>query len=140
MKGVQTDEILDESLLRRALRLDSDELPPRLDAAAIAAAERSPTRRVLVLVALTAAALLAAGVGALVGVAELALAWWAGDPLGDVVLDRAIALAVAVAVPLSDLLGTLASPTTAIVSLAVVAFAVFHERTQERERVHVGAS
>jgi hypothetical protein len=39
--GGWDDERLDEQLLRRALRLETDEVPPRLDAAVIAAAARS---------------------------------------------------------------------------------------------------
>src|SRR5207244_10811069 len=85
-RGLMDEErLIDERALRRALRLDADERPPRLDAAALRAmAERPSTSPWLAMVAGTALALIAvaaaaAGLRVAVELAALVLGGTAPD-------------------------------------------------------------
>lgn len=126
---------LGEAALRRALRLEADELPRRIDPAAIVrAARREPVA--VTPAAVASAILAAAAVAAAVGIGE-------DQVLPSVpasIVDAGVAFAVSAGVPVWQLLSAFASPTPAIVSLAAVVFAVVHERSQRRERAHVHAS
>jgi hypothetical protein len=127
------DELFDEGRLRRALRLETSEIPPRLDAAAIVASagashpERVAASFVSAVVAGGAGALLlTVSAGALTAVAPAL----AGDLWG--VGLRAFASA---AVWASWPLGLALDPTVPMATLTALAVAVAYEYAQRRERV-----
>ena len=129
------DELFDETRLRRALRLEASERPPRLDVAALAvlSGEQDPAARAVGGRAMVAAAV-AGGVllaFAAVGVATQAPALLAGG------LDEAIALVARAAVPADRALALAQEPTVPIALLAAVVFAAAYELVQRRERVRV---
>ena len=127
------DDLFDEVLLRRALRLEASELPPRLGVAAIAArAEERPlglaTFASSLFAGLATAALLAIGVVAIWSLAPVV----AGDTFAT-----AISLVASVAVPLEPAVRTMEQPTIPIAALAAVAFAVAYEYHTRKERANV---
>ena len=129
------DELFDETRLRRALRLEASERPPRLDVAALAvlSGEQDPAARAVGGRAMVAAAV-AGGVllaFAAVGVATQAPALLAGG------LDEAIALVARAAVPADRALALAQEPTVPVALLAAVVFAAAYELVQRRERVRV---
>jgi len=134
------DPLLDESTLRRALRLELDERPPRLDAAALArAAERDSVRErrttFLSAVAVAAALSLAAAVAGAFDQLPLTLvALLSLDPL-----DAAILGMEAVAVPIDAVVRVAMQPAVPLAILAAALVALATERTRERSP-HVPAS
>lgn len=129
---VEHGPLMDEHALRRALRLDADEMPPRLDAVLIAAAASAPRRRsdlaLAVAVAFAGGWLWSELFRAIVG----ALAAGGLDPLA-----AAIGLVAAVAVRLAPLAEAAIHPVIPIAILTAAVVAVFFER---RERAHVASS
>ena len=141
------DGLLGEAPLRRALRLDADELPRRLDPAAIAAAATAQRSRRAEKVFASAAAFASAAVfaSATAVAVWIALAAATGaelDASGALrpIVDAGVRLAVAAGVPVTQVASALAGPTPAIVSLAALTFAVLHERARREERGHAVAS
>jgi len=134
------DPLLDESTLRRALRLELDERPPRLDAAALArAAERDSVRErrttFLSAVAVAAALSLAAAVAGAFDQLPLTLvALLSLDPLDAAILGMQV-----VAVPLDALVGVAMQPAVPLAIFAAALVALATERTRER-RAHVHSS
>ena len=127
------DELFDEIRLRRALRLDAAELPPRIDVAAITARAGASEP------AFAAASLLSALVGgaaavALIGLVVAALPVVAPALASDLISAATGALARA-AIPAADLLALAAQPTVPIAALAALAVAIAHEYAQRRESV-----
>ena len=125
-------DLFDEALLRRALRLEASELPPRLDVAAIAA--RSEERPLglaslasSLFASLATAALLAAGA---VTISSLAPA------VASNTLAAAISLVAWIAVPLEPAVRTMQQPTIPIAALAAVIFAVAYEYRTRKERAN----
>jgi hypothetical protein len=126
--------LLDEHILRRALRLDAEEVPPRLDPLLLAAAAGEPHGRsrdlaVAVVVAFVGGWIwsevfraLIAGVFAVRGI----------DPLG-----AAIDLITAVAVRAAPLTDAATHPAVPIAILAAAVLAVLFE---QRGRAHAAAS
>jgi len=129
------DELFDETRLRRALRLEASERPPRLDVAALAvlSGEQDPAARAVGGRAMVAAAV--AG-GVLLAFAAVGVATQAPALLA-VGLDEAIALVVRAAVPADGALALAQDPTVPIALLAAVVFAAAYELVQRRERVRV---
>jgi hypothetical protein len=128
------DELLAETELRRALRLDAAELPARLDAAALAARARERSSLAAAsfasaMVAVTAAAALLLG-------ATIALVSVAPELLADA-YGFGVGLAVSAAVPLAGVLDTFEQPSIPIAALAAVMFAVAYEYGQRKERANV---
>jgi hypothetical protein len=125
-------EPIDETTLRRALRLEADERPPLFDPAAIAAAARERPRIAMV----SALAAIALGaVGAVVVWSAVAIL------LPTLVLDAfdlGLGLLALVAVPASRVADLVQQPVVPLSVLAALAIATAHEL---RERVsHVNAS
>jgi hypothetical protein len=125
-------EPIDETTLRRALRLEADERPPLFDPAAIAAAARERPRIAMV----SALAAIALGaVGAVVVWSAVAIL------LPTLVLDAfdlGLGLLALVAVPASRVADLVQQPVVPLSLLAALAIATAHEL---RERVsHVNAS
>ncbi|TMF64675.1 MAG: hypothetical protein E6H88_04210 [Chloroflexi bacterium] len=129
------DELFDETRLRRALRLEASERPPRLDVAALAvlSGEQDPAARAVGGRAMVAAAV--AG-GVLLAFAAVGVATQAPALLA-VGLDEAIALVARAAVPADGALALAQEPTVPIALLAAVVFAAAYELVQRRERVRV---
>jgi len=129
------DELFDEARLRRALRLEASERPPRLDVAALAvlSGEQDPAARAVGGRAMVAAAV--AG-GVLLAFAAVGVATQAPALLA-VGLDEAIALVARAAVPADGALALAQEPTVPIALLAAVVFAAAYELVQRRERVRV---
>lgn len=125
-------ELLDETTLRRALRLEADERPPRFDPAAIAAAARQRPRLVMVS-ALVAVAL--TGIGA--------FAVWSAIAT---FLPTAVAHAFEVglgavaflAVPATTIAAVVQQPAVPLSVLAALAIATAFE-LREREMAHASA-
>ena len=115
------DDMLDESVLRRALRLEPDERAPVFDAAAIAAAARPRTR-----LAVTSA-LVAVGLGA----AGALTAWWAATMIAPAVVasafDLVLALVALLAVPATTIVGIVQQPAVPLSLAAAIAIATAHE-------------
>lgn len=131
------DDLFDETVLRRALRLEPDELTPGFDAAAIAllAAQRPA-------ISLRAFGLVLAG-SALLGFAAVGI-WGAVFAYAPSALDAAMAVvldlliaAATVLLPLADLAQQPAVPLSLVAALAV---AILHELRERREHAHANAS
>ncbi|TMC03057.1 MAG: hypothetical protein E6J35_07765 [Chloroflexi bacterium] len=125
-------EPLDETTLRRALRLEADERPPLFDPASIAAAARVRPRIAIV------SAAVAVGLGALGAVAV----WSAFAILLPTVavdaFDIGLGLLAMLAVAVSGVADLVQQPVVPLSLVAALAIATAHEL---RERVsHVNAS
>lgn len=122
--------LLDEHVLRRALRLDSEEMPPRLEPAFIAAAARASRSRVSAGILAASTVAFAAGwlwsevLRALVGVV---LASTGVDPLG-LLID----LLYAALVQLAPLAQAAAAPVVPIAIFVAAAMAAFFEHRKGR--------
>jgi hypothetical protein len=132
------EELFDEMRLRRALRLDATELPPRIDVAVIAARARADRPS---LVAASLASTLVAGVATagLVGLIAVAFATVAPALASDV-FAAAIDLFTRVAIPASALLTVAEQPTIPVAAIAGLAVAIAYEYAQRREHVREVAS
>lgn len=119
------DDLLDETILRRALRLESDERSPIFDAAAIAAAGQRP--RLAVVSALVAVGLVAMGAVAVWS----AVAFFLPTVVANA-FDVALMLLASLAVPASATLEIAQQPVVPLSLLAALAIATAHEL---RERV-----
>lgn len=124
--------LVDEQLLRRALRLDADEMPLRLDPVLIAAAASAPRRRsdlaLAVVVAFAGGWVWSEAFRAIVG----GIATGGLDPLA-----AAIDVVAAVAVRLAPLAETAMHPVIPIAILTAAVVAVFFE---QRGGAHVASS
>jgi hypothetical protein len=123
---------VDEHILRRALRLDADEVPARLDPALLAAAARAsslPARQVAIAcaVAFVAGWVWSEAVRALLAVLSIGF-----DPIG-----AAVELVTTVAPRLVPLVETAMHPAVPIAILATAVVAVLFEH---RGRSHVASS
>ena len=118
------DDLLDETILRRALRLEADERAPIFDPAAIAATGRP--RLALV------SAMVAIGIGA-VGVVT---AWTAVAVLLPTVVTNAFDVGLAVvamlAVPAANILELAQQPAVPLSLFAALAIVTAHELRERR--------
>ena len=134
----QHDELFDEMRLRRALRLEAAEMPPRIDVAAIAArasAER-PAFAAASFVSTLFAGIAVAALAGLVAVALPAVA----PALASNIFATAIQMLGEAAIPASALLSLATQPTVPIALSAALAVAIAYEYTQRRERVRAVTS
>jgi hypothetical protein len=134
MRNDRRDEdLFDETRLRRALRLEATELPPRIDVAAIAARARAgrPTFAAASLVSTLVAGVAAAG---LVGLVAMALPAIAPGVASDL-FSTAIETLTRLAIPASGLLSLAEQPTVPVAAIAALAVAIAFEYTQRRELV-----
>jgi len=115
------DDLLDETTLRRALRLESDERAPLFDPAAIAAAARVRPRMVLV----SAFATLAVGIVGAVAVWS-AVAFFLPTFVADA-LDLGLGTLAFVAVPLSAIWSVVQQPVVPLSLVVAIAIATLHE-------------
>lgn len=132
-KEPRDEELFDEIRLRRALRLDAAELPPRIDVAAIAA--RAGTAQPAFAGASVLSALVGGGAAAaLVGLVLAALPVVA-PALASGLIGAATDTLARAAIPAGDLWSLAAQPTVPIAVLAALAVAIAHEYAQRRESV-----
>jgi hypothetical protein len=139
MNDMTDEDALGESALLRALRLDHDELSPRLDAAAIAlAAGRRPlserVRRAIRGLALVGPGVALEGLVAFAAFQLLAGVDFTG-PMGFV-----LSLLATVAERTVSLATLTASPSVGLAALAAVIFATIYERSNGRESMRVRAT
>ena len=127
------EELFDEIRLRRALRLDAAELPPRIDIAAIAARARDdrPAFAAASLVSTLVAGVAAAGLVSLIAIALPAVA----PALASDLFASALETLARVAIPASAFLSLAEQPTVPVAALAALAVAIVHEYAQRREHV-----
>lgn len=118
-------ELLDEGVLRRALRLDAEEMPARLDAALIAAAaaEHAPGRGPIV--ATAAIAFVAGWVWSEV-LRVLAGALFAAGAID--VVAAVVSVVTSVAIGVAPLAEAATQPAVPLAVMAAAAIAVLHER------------
>lgn len=125
------EELFDETRLRRALRLETAELPPRIDVAAIAARARADRPS---FVAASLASTFVAGIAAAALVGLMAVAFPAVAPaMASDVFAAAIDLFTRVAIPASALLTLAEQPTVPVAAIAALAVAIAYEYAQRRE-------
>jgi hypothetical protein len=132
MRGdLRDEELFDETRLRRALRLEAAELPPRIDVAAIAARARidRPVLTAASLVSTLVAGVAAAGLLGLITVTLTSVA----PALASDLFTAAIETLANVAIPASALLSLAAQPTVPVAAIAALAVAIAYEYTQRRE-------
>jgi hypothetical protein len=126
------DDLLDETMLRRALRLESDERTPVFDPAAIAVAARQQPR-LAALSALVALAIGTFGAVAVWSAIAITLPTLAADAF-----DLALGTLALLAVQASALVDLVQQPVVPLSLVVALAIATVHEL---RERViHVSAS
>jgi len=135
---LRDDVLFDEVRLRRALRLEAAELPPRFDLATIVAqAEpRRPASAFAALLSTAVAGVAAAGLAGLVVVALLTIA----PAVASEVFDAAIQILARAAVPASAIVATAQQPGISVAATFALAVAVAYEYAQRRERVHAVSS
>ena len=127
------DDLFDEALLRRALRLEASELPRPLDVAAIVArAEDRP----LGLASLASSLFAGLATAALLAVGTMTI-WSLAPGIAGDTFAAAISLVASVAVPLDAAVRTMQQPTIPIAAFAAVAFAVAYEYRTRKERANV---
>jgi len=128
----RTGEPLDETTLRRALRLEADERPPLFDPAAIAAAARERPRIAMI------SALAAIGLGAVGAVVVWSAVAILLPTLVVDAFDLGLGLLAMLAVPVSGVADLVQQPVVPVSLVVALAIATAHEL---RERViHVNAS
>ena len=134
MRDEQRDvDLFDEIRLRRALRLDAAELPPRIDVAAITA-QASAARPAFVAASLVSTLVAGVAAAGLVGLVAVALPTVAPALATDLFAAGIETLARA-AIPASDLLSLATQPTVPIAAIVALAVAIAYEYAQRRERV-----
>ena len=118
-------DLLDETILRRALRLEADERAPMFDHAAIAAAGQRPRLAF-------ASALVAIGIGA----AGAVTVWTAVAVLLPTVVanafDVALGVVATLAVPASGILEIAQQPAVPLSLFAALAIVTVHELRERR--------
>ncbi|HUQ41212.1 MAG TPA: hypothetical protein VM052_01805 [Candidatus Limnocylindrales bacterium] len=129
-------EPLDEIVLRRALRLESDERMPRLGAGAIALMAQRPrvTQRAIVAAALGASAM------AVVAVALWSAIFALAPALADGIMSTLIDLAIGVATLVLPIAEIASQPAVPVSLLAALSVAILHELRERREHAHANAS
>ena len=130
------DDLMDESVLRRAMRLEPDERAPRFDARALALlAQRG---------ALPWWTMLSAFAG-LVVLGAVAIAVWSVifaffPALIDAAMSAFVDLAIWLATVLAPAAGIAAEPAIPLSLLAALGVAILNELRERREHAHANAS
>jgi hypothetical protein len=131
------DDLLDETVLRRSLKLEPDEGAPRFDAAALAvlAQRRQPLPPRVLGLTLAGAALLgfaAAGIWSSI----FAVAPTAFDAAVAAIVDVVVTVAT-ILVPIAE---TLRQPAVPLSLIAALGVAILYTLRERRERAHADAS
>ena len=136
-RDFRDDELFDEIRLRRALRLEAAELPPRFDLATVAA--RVADRPASALAGLLSTAFAGMATAALTGLVAVALPAIA-PAVGSELFDAAIQTVTRAAVPLSAVLVAAQQPSIPLAATFALAVAVAYEYAQRRERLRATTS
>ena len=136
-RDFRDDELFDEIRLRRALRLDAAELPPRFDLATVAA--RVADRPASAFAGLLSTAFAGMATAALTGLVAVALPAIA-PAVGSELFDAAIQTVTRAAVPLSAVLAAAQQPSIPLAATFALAVAVAYEYAQRRERLRATTS
>ena len=131
------DDLFDESVLRRALRLEPDEGGPRFDARTIALMARQPAAPTLRQAGVALVASLVVGFAA--GNIWSAI-FAAGPSIADSAMTAVVDGAVAVAGVLLPLADVVQDPVIPLSLLAALGVAILYELRERRERAHANAS
>lgn len=131
-----SDELFEERELRRALRLDGDEMPPRFDPVALAAAASAGVLSRRAVSAMVVAVVVTGLVGMLVWQELLGLAPTAASTLLGLVI-AGITVAATALLPLAEVASQPVVPASLLAVLAVV---IVYELVERREHRHVHAS
>jgi hypothetical protein len=134
MRSDRRDEdLFDEVRLRRALRLEAAELPPRIDVTAIVARARAdrPAFAAASLGSALVAVVAAAGLAGLIAVALPTVA----PAFASDLFTAAIETLTRVAIPASAVLSLAQQPTIPVAAIAALAVAIGYEYAQRREPV-----
>lgn len=139
MNGMHQEDLLSESAIRRALRLETAELPPRLDAVALLARAQRRSTLERIQRAVRGAVL----VGGSLAI-EAAIGLVAFNTLADLDLNGpasvALSIGAAVAQRVVGLGALTADPSVAVAALAAILFAIAYERGSGKEPQVVRAS
>ena len=130
------DDLLDESVLRRAMRLEPDERAPRFDARAIALMARNAPLPSWTMFSAVAGLVVLGAVA--VGVWSVILAF--APTLLDTVMGAVVDVAVWVLTVLEPVAGIAAQPAIPLSLLAALGVAILHELRERREQLHANAS
>ena len=136
-RDFRDDELFDEIRLRRALRLDAAELPPRFDLATVAV--RAADRPASAFAGLLSTAFAGMATAALTGLVAVTLPAIA-PAVGSELFDAAIQTVTRAAVPLSAVLAAAQQPSIPLAATFALAVAVAHEYAQRRERLRATTS
>jgi hypothetical protein len=130
MRSDRHEDLFDETRLRRALRLEVAELPPRTDVAAIVARAGADRPEL----AASLASRLVAGVSAAALVGLVAAAFPAvGPAVASDLFTAALETLTRVAIAANTLLTLAQQPTVPVAAIALLAVAIAHEYAQRRE-------
>jgi len=129
-------DLLEETTLRRALRLESDERPPRFDPAAIAAAARAvrPSSAAIL------TGLAVAGVTGVVAGTVWSFILGAAPQLADAVGGAALEALISLATLLVPIAQIATEPAVPLSLLAALGVAILFELRERREHAHVHSS
>jgi hypothetical protein len=133
MSDWRDEDLFDEMRLRRALRLETAELPPRMDVTAIVARARSD-RPAFAAASLGSALVAVVAAAGLVGLIAVALPTLAPAFASDL-FTAALESLARVAIPASTLLSLAQQPTVPIAAIVALAVAIAYEYAQRREPV-----
>jgi predicted outer membrane lipoprotein len=127
------ESLFDEIRLRRALRLDAAELPPRFDLATISA-QAQAHRPGFAVAALLSTCLAGMAAAALVGLVAVTLPT-VGATVASDLFDAAIQTVARAAVPASAVIAAAQQPSIPLAATFALAVAIAYEYAQRRERV-----
>ena len=130
------DDLMDESVLRRSLRLEPDERAPRFDARVIALLAGNRPLPLWTTFSAVAGLVVMAGCAIVVWSVILAFAPALLDAVMSAVVDVAIRVVTALA-PVADIAVQPAIPLSLLAALGV---AILHELRERREQLHANAS
>ena len=136
-RDFRDEELFDEIRLRRALRLEAAELPPRFDLATVTA--RAADRPASAFAGLLSTVLAGVAAAALIGLVAVTLPAVAPAAGWDL-FDAAIRTLASAAVPLSAVLAAAQQPSIPLAATFALAVAVAYEYAQRRERLRATAS
>lgn len=130
------DDLMDESVLRRSLRLEPDERAPRFDARAIALMAGDRPHPSWTMFSAVAGLMVMAACAIVVWSVILAFA----PALLDTVMSAVVDVAIRVVIALEPVADIAVQPAIPLSLLAALGVAILHELRERREQLHADAS
>ena len=130
------DDLMDESVLRRSLRLEPDERAPRFDARVIALVAGNRPLPLWTTFSAVAGLVVMAGCAIVVWSVILAFA----PALLDAVMSAVVEVAIRVVTALAPVADIAVQPAIPLSLLAALGVAILHELRERREQLHANAS